>query len=114
MGISCISRILPARASTPDVFPFADGERVDLESLYLGVRVFTTGGSETRLSSPKLQFSMRDVFRASTIRSERGISYPFARSMEYRQDFRLIFKDEWFMEIMNIIWIRGRLYSCVV
>jgi len=25
---------------------------------------------------------MRDVFRASSIKSERGISYPFARSLE--------------------------------
>ena len=25
---------------------------------------------------------MRDVFRASTIKSERGISYPFARALE--------------------------------
>ena len=34
------------------------------------------------LSNLKVFCSMRDVFRFSTIRSERGIDYPFARSID--------------------------------
>jgi len=31
----------------------------------------------------KLQFYMNDVFRTSTIKAERGIEYPFARSCSF-------------------------------
>ena len=31
----------------------------------------------------KLQFYMNDVFRASTVKAERGIEYPFARSCSF-------------------------------
>ena len=69
--------------TTPMSSRFVQEENVlTLESLYLGYEFYNGWIEKLGLSSLKLQFSMRDVFRASTIRSERGISYPFARSME--------------------------------
>ncbi|HAH71865.1 MAG TPA: hypothetical protein DCM09_01855 [Butyricimonas virosa] len=35
------------------------------------------------LSRLRVEFLMNDVFRASTIKQERGFSYPFARSFEF-------------------------------
>ena len=53
-----------------------------LESLYIGYE-FNDGWIEKLgLSNLRIEASMRDVFRASTIKSERGISYPFARALE--------------------------------
>ena len=69
--------------TTPMSSRFVQEENVlTLESLYLGYEFYNGWIEKLGLSSLKLQFSMRDVFRASTIRSERGIAYPFARSME--------------------------------
>ena len=74
---------IASAASTPMSSRFVQEENVlTLESLYLGYEFYNGWIEKLGLSSLKLQFSMRDVFRASTIRSERGISYPFARSME--------------------------------
>lgn len=69
--------------STPMSSRFVQRENVfTLESLYLGYEFYDGWIKKIGLSSLKIQVSMRDVFRASTIRSERGISYPFARSLE--------------------------------
>lgn len=69
--------------STPMSSRFVQRENVfTLESLYLGYEFYDGWIKKVGLSSLKIQASMRDVFRASTIRSERGISYPFARSLE--------------------------------
>ena len=38
---------------------------------------------KTGIERLKLQFYMNDVFRASTIKAERGIEYPFARSCSF-------------------------------
>ncbi len=38
---------------------------------------------KSRIERLKLQFYMNDVFRASTIKAERGIEYPFARSCSF-------------------------------
>ena len=69
--------------TTPMSSRFVQEENVlSLESIYVGYEFYDGWIKKLGLSSLKLQWSMRDVFRASTIRSERGISYPFARSME--------------------------------
>ena len=69
--------------TTPMSSRFVQKENVlSLESIYVGYEFYDGWIKKLGLSSLKLQWSMRDVFRASTIRSERGISYPFARSME--------------------------------
>ena len=69
--------------TTPMSSRFVQEENVlTLESVYLGYEFYDGWIKKLGLSSLKIQASMRDVFRASTIRSERGISYPFARSME--------------------------------
>ena len=69
--------------TTPMSSRFVQEENVlTLESVYLGNEFYDGWIKKLGLSSLKFQVSMRDVFRASTIRSERGISYPFARSME--------------------------------
>ena len=70
-------------ATTPMSSRFVQEENVfTLESVYVGYEFYDGWIKKLNLSSLKLQISMRDVFRASTIRSERGISYPFARSIE--------------------------------
>ena len=69
--------------TTPMSSRFVQEENVlTLESVYLGYEFYDGWIKKLGLSSLKFQVSMRDVFRASTIRSERGISFPFARSME--------------------------------
>jgi len=69
--------------STPMSSRFVQRENVlTLESVYVGYEFYDGWIKKLGLSSLKIQASARDVFRASTIRSERGISYPFARSME--------------------------------
>ena len=69
--------------TTPMSSRFVQEENVlTLESVYLGYEFYDGWIKKLGLSSLKFQVSMRDVFRASTIRSERGIAYPFARSME--------------------------------
>ena len=69
--------------TTPMSSRFVQRENVlSLESIYVGYEFYDGWIKKLGLSSLKLQWSMRDVFRASTVRSERGISYPFARSME--------------------------------
>ncbi len=74
---------IASAASTPMSSRFVQREDVlALESLYLGYEFYDGWIRKVGLSSLKVQVSMRDVFRASTIRSERGISYPFARSLE--------------------------------
>lgn len=69
--------------STPMSSRFVQEENVfALESLYIGYE-FNDGWIEKLgLSNLRIEASMRDVFRASTIKSERGISYPFARALE--------------------------------
>ena len=42
-----------------------------------------------RMESLRLSFSMNDVFRASSIKAERGLDYPFARA--FRTSLRIIF-----------------------
>ena len=70
-------------ASTPMSSRFVQRENVlTLESLYIGYEFYDGWIKKIGFSSLKIQASMRDVFRASTIRSERGISYPFAKSLE--------------------------------
>ena len=70
-------------ASTPMSSRFVQEENVlTLESVYLGYEFYDGWIQKLGLSNLKLQVSMRDVFRASSIKSERGISYPFARSLE--------------------------------
>ena len=53
-----------------------------LESLYLEYEFIDGWIENVGLGNLKFFFSMRDVFRASTIRAERGLDYPFARTME--------------------------------
>ncbi len=69
--------------TTPMSSRFVQEENVlTLESIYVGYEFYDGWIKKLGLSSLKIQASMRDVFRASTIRSERGIAYSFARSME--------------------------------
>ncbi len=70
-------------ATTPMSSRFIQRENVlSLESIYVGYEFLDGWVTNLGLSSLKVQVSMRDVFRASTIISERGISYPFSRNFE--------------------------------
>lgn len=75
-------------ASTPMSSRFIQKENVlSLESVYLGYEFYDGWIRKIGLSNLKIQASMRDVFRASTIRSERGTLYPFARTLELGLSF---------------------------
>jgi TonB-linked SusC/RagA family outer membrane protein len=53
-----------------------------LESLNVAYEFFDGWIDSLGLGSLKLQVSARDLFRASSVRAERGIAYPFARDVE--------------------------------
>ena len=75
-------------ASTPMSSRFIQKENVlSMESVYVGYEFYEGWIKKIGLSNLKIQASMRDVFRASTIKSERGTLYPFARSLELRLSF---------------------------
>ena len=75
-------------ASTPMSSRFIQKENVlSMESVYVGYEFYEGWIKKIGLSNIKIQASMRDVFRASTIKSERGTLYPFARSLELGLSF---------------------------
>ena len=75
-------------ASTPMSSRFIQKENVlSMESVYVGYEFYEGWIKKIGLSNLKIQDSMRDVFRASTIKSERGTLYPFARSLELGLSF---------------------------
>lgn len=75
-------------ASTPMSSRFIQKENVlSMESVYVGYELYEGWIKKIGLSNLKIQASMRDVFRASTIKSERGTLYPFARSLELGLSF---------------------------
>ena len=75
-------------ASTPMSSRFIQKENVlSMESVYVGYEFYESWIKKIGLSNLKIQASMRDVFRASTIKSERGTLYPFARSLELGLSF---------------------------
>ena len=75
-------------ASTPMSSRFIQKENVlSMESVYDGYEFYEGWIKKIGLSNLKIQASMRDVFRASTIKSERGTLYPFARSLELGLSF---------------------------
>ena len=75
-------------ASTPMSSRFIQKENVlCMESVYVGYEFYEGWIKKIGLSNLKIQASMRDVFRASTIKSERGTLYPFARSLELGLSF---------------------------
>ena len=53
-----------------------------LESVYLEYEFMEGWIRKLGLSNLRVFCSMRDVFRASTVRAERGTDYPFARTLE--------------------------------
>ena len=75
-------------ASTPMSSRFIQKENVlSMESVYVGYEFYEGWIKKIGLSNLKIQASMRDVFRASTIKSERGTLYPFALSLELGLSF---------------------------
>ena len=75
-------------ASTPMSSRFIQKENVlSMESVYVGYEFYEGWIKKIGPSNLKIQASMRDVFRASTIKSERGTLYPFARSLELGLSF---------------------------
>ena len=75
-------------ASTPMSSRFIQKENVlSMESVYVGYEFYEGWIKKIGLSNIKIQATMRDVFRASTIKSERGTLYPFARSLELGLSF---------------------------
>ncbi len=70
-------------ATTPMSSRFVQRENVlALESVFVGYEFLDGWIHNLGLSSMRVQLSMRDVFRASTIVAERGTQFPFARSFE--------------------------------
>ena len=74
---------IASAATTPMSSRFVQEENVlSLESIYIGYEFYDGWIKKLGLSNLKFQASMRDVFRASSIKAERGIAYPFSRSIE--------------------------------
>jgi TonB-linked SusC/RagA family outer membrane protein len=70
-------------ASTPASSRFVQrDDNIALESLHLSYEFFGGWVDKAGFSTLKVYLSMRDAFRLSTITAERGISYPFARTLE--------------------------------
>ncbi len=68
---------------SPITSRFVQRENVlSLESIHAEYEFIDGWINKFGLSSLKAFVSMRDAFRWSTIRSERGIEYPFARTLE--------------------------------
>ena len=51
-----------------------------IKTNFVQVRCFGEGMKKVGLKRLKVLFYMNDVFRASTVKQERGIDYPFARN----------------------------------
>lgn len=77
-------------ANTPMSSRFVQKENsLSLESFRIGYE-FTTGWIRTiGFSSLRINAYMNDIFRLSSIKSERGTDYPFARSMSFSLSFNL-------------------------
>ncbi|MFR7808234.1 MAG: hypothetical protein ACLU4N_02465 [Butyricimonas faecihominis] len=60
-----------------------DNNFINLSSLSLSYDVPRDILARTFIERCKLTFSMTDVFRISSIKQERGTSYPFARSFSF-------------------------------
>ena len=82
-GDLCYFKNIASVNPSPISSRFVQTENVfALESVQLEYQFFDGWIQRLGLSNLRMFFSMRDVFRASTIRSERGINYPFARTMD--------------------------------
>ena len=63
-----------------------DDNTLTLQTLTLGYELPSSWVRKIWLDKVKFTFTMNDVFRASTIKQERGISYPFARAYNFAVD----------------------------
>lgn len=74
-----------ADQTTPDITSrfVRDEYMVNMQSLSLSYDFTPEICQKLYLSRLRVEFLMNDVFRASTIKQERGFSYPFARSFEF-------------------------------
>lgn len=74
-----------ADQTTPDITSrfVRDEYMVNMQSLSLSYDFTPEICQKLYLSRLRVKFLMNDVFRASTIKQERGFSYPFARSFEF-------------------------------
>ena len=66
-----------------------DYNYLQLSALNLSYDFPTPLTRKWRMENIRISFSMNDVFRASSIKAERGIDYPFARA--FRTSLRVIF-----------------------
>ena len=66
-----------------------DYNYLQLSALNLSYDFPTALTRKWRMENIRISFSMNDVFRASSIKAERGIDYPFARA--FRTSLRVIF-----------------------
>ena len=60
-----------------------DDNTLTLQSLSIGYELPREIVERFRFNRVKLAFNMNDVFRVSSIKQERGLSYPFARSFSF-------------------------------
>ncbi|MFO3728076.1 SusC/RagA family TonB-linked outer membrane protein [Butyricimonas muris] len=60
-----------------------DDNTLTLQSVSVGYELPSDILKKIRFSRVKLAFNMNDVFRVSSIKQERGLSYPFARSYSF-------------------------------
>lgn len=74
-----------ADASTPEITSrfIRDEHYLNMRSLSLSYDFASDFCRKIYLSRLRVQFMTNDLFRVSTVKQERGISYPFARSFEF-------------------------------
>lgn len=74
-----------ADQTVPDITSrfIRDEYMINMQSLSLSYDFTPNFCQKLYLSRLRLEFLMNDVFRVSTIKQERGFSYPFARSFEF-------------------------------
>ena len=60
-----------------------DDNTLTLQSLSIGYELPSDVIKKIHFSRVKFAFNMNDVFRVSSIKQERGLSYPFARSYSF-------------------------------
>ena len=65
-------------------FPLRDGrEHAERRVFQHRLRIYPTFHQAIGLSTLTVQANMNDIFRVSSVKSERGIDYPFARTMSF-------------------------------
>ena len=89
-GDHALFRNISLATTTPMSSRFVQTENtLTLESLQVGYEFDPAFARKLGISGLRINAYMNDVFRVSSIKEERGTSYPFARSVSFALSFTL-------------------------